>query len=164
MRTFTDSAGRSWSVEINVAAVKRVRGLLGVDLYKLIDDGFQRLGEVVCDPVQLADVLYCLVKDEADSRNLTDEDFGRGLAGDAITEAADVFVAELIDFFPDPRARAALRKVIDAGKKVRNRLLSHAETLLETIDPDAEATKLISSYGNLPESSASIPDRSHSVS
>jgi hypothetical protein len=162
MRTFTDSVGRVWIVQINVAAVKRVRGLLGIDLYKLIDDGFQRLGEVVSDPVQLADVLYCLVKDEADARGLTDEDFGRGLAGDAITEAADVFVEELIDFFPDPRARAALRKVIDAGRTVRHRLLSHAETLLETIDPEAEATKLIVSYGNLPASSESTPDLSPS--
>ncbi len=66
MKTFTDNAGRTWTVSINVAAIKRVRGLLDVDLYKLVDDGFQPLSKLVSDPVQLADVLYCLCKDEAD--------------------------------------------------------------------------------------------------
>lgn len=162
MRTFTDNAGRTWTVQVNVAAIKRVRGLLGVDLYRLVDDGFQALAKLVSDPVQLADVLYCLVKDEADAKQITDEEFGRGLAGDVITLAADSFVEELIDFFPDARARAGLRKVIDAGKKVRERLLTHAETLLERVDPEVEANKLIASFGSSPESSVSIPDLSRS--
>ena len=107
MHTFTDNAGRTWTVAINVAAVKRVRGLVNIDLYKLVDDGFKPLGELVADPVQLADVLYCLCKDEADARNVSDEDFGRALYGDAITLAAEAFVEELIDFSPTPgHARA----------------------------------------------------------
>ena len=103
MHTFTDNADRTWTVAINVAAIKRVRGLVQVDLYKLIDDGFKPLAELIADPVRLADVLYCLCKDEADARQVSDEDFGRALAGDAITLAADAFVEELIDFFPDAR-------------------------------------------------------------
>lgn len=163
MKTFTDNAGRTWTVQVNVAAIKRVRGLLGIDIYKLVDDGFQALAKLVSDPVQLADVLYCLLKDEADAKQITDEEFGRGLAGDAITLAADAFVEELIDFFPDARARAGIRKVIDAGRKVRERLLRHAETLLERIDPEIEATKLIASFGSSRASSDSTPDRSHSA-
>ena len=162
MRTFTDNAGRTWTIQVNVTAVKRVRGLVGVDLYKLVDDGFQALGKLVSDPVQLSDVLFCLVKEEADAKQITDEEFGRGLAGDAITLAADAFVEELIDFFPDARARAGLRKVIDAGRKVRQRLLTHAETLLATIDPAVEATKLIASFGSTPASSESTPVHSRS--
>ena len=156
MKTFTDNAGRTWTVQVNVAAIKRVRGLVGIDLYKLVDDGFQALAKLVSDPVQLADVLYCLLKDEADAKQVTDEEFGRGLAGDAIMLAADAFVEELIDFFPDARARAGLRKVIEAGRKVRLRLLTHAETLLERIYPEVEASKLIASFGNSPASSDSI--------
>lgn len=106
MHRFCDNAGRTWVVSINVTAIKRVRGLVGIDLYKLIDDGFRPLGTLVADPVQLADVLYCLCKDEADAKQISDEDFGRALAGDAITLAADAFVEELIDFFPDARTRA----------------------------------------------------------
>jgi hypothetical protein len=160
MKTFTDNAGRTWTVQVNVAAIKRIRGMLGVDLYKLIDEGFSELAKFISDPVQLADVLYCLVKDEADLKNISDEEFGRGLAGDVITLAADAFVDELIDFFPDARARTGLRRVIDAGKKVREKLLSHAETILERIDPEVEANKLIASFGNSRGSSVSTQDPS----
>lgn len=164
MRVFTDNVGRTWTLEINVTAVKRVRGLVGIDLYQLASDGFESLGKLVSNPVDLADVLYCLVKDQADSQGVTDQDFGRALAGDVITLAADAFVEELIDFFPDARARSGLRKVIEAGKKVRANLLARAESLLESLDPDAEAAKLIGSSGNWPVSSDSIQDPSHSSS
>jgi len=163
MRSFTDNLGRAWTVTINVAAIKRVRGLVNVDLYKLVDDGFKPLAALVSDPVQLADVLYCLCKDEADAKQISDEDFGRALAGDAITLAADAFVEELIDFFPDARARTSLKNVLAAGRTVRDKLLDHAEAMIATFDPEAEANRLIASYGNSPASSASTPARSPSA-
>jgi len=164
MHSFPDNAGRTWTVAINVAAVKRVCGMVNIDLYKLVDDGFCPLGELVADPVRLADVLYCLCKDEADARNVSDEDFGRALYGDAITLAAEAFVEELFDFFPDARARAGMRKLSAAGKKVKARLLDHAETVLDQLDPEAEAQKLIASFGSSPGSSGSTPAPSPSPS
>ena len=103
-------------------------------------------------------MLYCLCKDQADKQSISDENFGRALAGDAITQAADAFVEELIDFFPDARARASLRKAIEAGKTVRDKVLSHAEKILDSIDPETEAKKWISSSGTWPESSAVTQD------
>jgi hypothetical protein len=132
--------------------------VLGIDLYALVDDGFKSLSKLVSDPVTLADVLYCLCKDQAEKQSISDEDFGRALAGDAITQAADAFVEELIDFFPDARARASLRKAIEAGKTVRDKVLSHAEKILDSIDPETEAKKWISSSGTWPESSAVTQD------
>jgi len=158
MHSFVDNSRRRWEVAINVAAVKRIRGLLGIDLYALVDDGFKSLSKLVSDPVTLADVLYCLCKEQADKQSISDEDFGRALAGDAITQAADAFVEELIDFFPDARARASLRKAIEAGKTVRDKVLSHAEKILDSIDPETEAKKWISSSGTWPESSAVTQD------
>jgi hypothetical protein len=164
MHSFVDNSRRTWEVAINIAAVKRIRGLLGIDLYSLVDDGFKSLSKLVSDPVTLADVLYCLCKDQAEKQSISDEDFGRSLAGDAITQAADAFVEELIDFFPDARARASLRKAIEAGKTVRDKVLSHAEKILDSIDPETEAKKWISSSGTWPESSGSTPDHSASES
>jgi hypothetical protein len=158
MHSFVDNSRRTWEIAINVAAVKRIRGLLGIDLYALVDDGFKSLSKLVSDPVTLADVLYCLCKEQADKQSISDEDFGRALAGDAITQAADAFVEELIDFFPDARARASLRKAIEAGKTVRDKVLSHAEKILDSIDPETEAKKWISSSGTWPESSAVTQD------
>jgi hypothetical protein len=146
-----------------VTTIRRVRAALDVDLYQLVDDGMQALGRLVADPVRLADVLYVLCKDDADAKNISDEDFGRALAGDAITAAAEALVEELVDFFPDERSRAALRRVIATGREVRTKLLDRAETLLETINPDECASNLISSWTSSLESSASTPAPSRSA-
>ena len=163
MHTFTDNAGRTWAITINVAAIKRVRGMLNVDLYKLVDDGFKPLGELIADPVQLADVLYCLCKEEAEARNVSDEDFGRAMYGDVIHQATDAFLEELIDFFPDPKVRCTLRKIVAESRKVRDRMLNRAGQVLESFDANREASRLLSSYGIAPESSGSTPDHSHSA-
>ena len=80
MHRFVDNANRTWEIAINVATVKRIRGLLDVDLYSLVDDGFKSLSALVSDPVNLADVLFCLCKEQADRLDVTDEDFGRALS------------------------------------------------------------------------------------
>lgn len=162
MHTFNDNLGRTWTVSINVTAIKRVQGLLNVNLYKLIDNGFKKLAELMHDIIQLVDVIYCLCKDEADTRQVSAEDFGRAMAGDAIHHATDAFLQELIDFFPDPRARRNLHRLVAESQKVRDRLLGHAETVLETFDVDREADRLLHSYGIAPVSSDSTPAHSRS--
>lgn len=163
MHTFTDNAGNVWSIVVNVTAIKRVRGLLGIDLYALVDDGCKPLGKLVSDPVQLCDVLYVLCKDEADSRKITDEDFGRALYGDVLGQAADALISELFCFFPEERTRESLKKVVQASRKVRDHLLDHVTTQIDQIDPSQIAKHLIASYGNSRASSASIPAPSPSA-
>jgi hypothetical protein len=97
MRTFNDTQGRQWSVEVNVGAIKRVKTLIGVDLLQTKDG--QLLVDLADDPVKMADVLWAIIQPQAASRNITDEDFGAALGGDTIRVAVEVFVAELIDFF-----------------------------------------------------------------
>jgi hypothetical protein len=163
MHTFADTLGRTWYVAINVATIRRVRAALDVDLYQLVDDGMQELGKLVSDPVRLADVLYVLCKEDADAKSISDEDFGRALGGDAITSAAEALVEELVDFFPDERSRAALRRVIAAGRQVRTKLLDHAETMLDELNVDSCASALISSWTSSQELSASTPETSPSA-
>ena len=157
MQTYADNLGRTWYVAVNVTTIRRVRAALDLDLYQLVDDGMQALGKLVADPVRLADVLYVLCKDDADAKNISDEDFGRALAGDAINAAAEALVEELVDFFPDERSRAALRRVIAAGREVRTKLLDRAETMLDELNPDQCASALITSWTSSLESSESTP-------
>ena len=105
MKAFQDNAKRTWLVTINVAAVKRCRALVGVDLYGLVGGGFEALKSLLADPVQLVDTLYVLCKAEADRQGITDEAFAEALGGDALDAATQAFVEELVDFFPDPRVR-----------------------------------------------------------
>ena len=104
------------------------------------------------------------IQEEADKHGVSDEDFGRALSGDVIEHASEAFVEELVSFFPDQKLRAQIRRVVEAGHKVRDRLLAHSETLLDGIDIDAEAQKLIDSFTNSPASSASTQGRSPSES
>ncbi len=157
MRTFRDMKGREWLIQINVAAVKRVRTLVDVDLLGLVDQGFGNLGKLLSDPVRLVDVLYALCKAEADAKGVTDEQFGEAMAGDAIEHAADAFLQELTDFFPNPRIRAGLKRVVAAAETLSDRMMDQMEARIDAIDLDAESERLTASAGSSPESSASTP-------
>lgn len=152
MKPFTDSANRTWTVTLNVDAIKRVRCLLGIDLLKVLDDGCKLLADLHDDPVLLVDVLYCLCKPQAESQSVSDEDFGRAMFGDAILHAHTAFIEELADFFPSARQRAAIKKVIGKTSQVVDRLLDHAERKIDEVDPEAVAKTLIASSGSSPGS------------
>lgn len=164
MKTFRDNAGREWLVEVNGTTAKRVRGLLGVNLFALVDDGFAGLGRLLADPIDFLDVLYVLCKPEADARGISDEDFGRAMGGDALGAASDAFLAEYTDFFPDRRKREALRKVLSKGREVGEILLARAEAELDALDVASLATRSNGSSTASPASSASTPDPSPSAS
>jgi hypothetical protein len=142
MRTFTDNAGRVWSVAINVATLKRVKTLLGIDLFGQVGQSLQGLGDLIADPCRLCDVLFVLCQEEAKAREVTDEDFGRALGGDVLENAADAFLEELTDFFPNPGRRASLRKAIAAGKKIGERLLARSQAEIEGLDVERIADQI----------------------
>lgn len=158
MRTFQDNAGRTWTVTVNVDGIKRVRSLLQVNLLDVLDDGCKLLADLHDDPVLLVDVLFCLCKPEADAQQLSDEEFGRSMSGDALLHAANALLEGLSDFFPNARQRAAMKDLVAKTNTVVDRLLDHAETTLREFDPESVAQTAIASFGNSPESSASSPD------
>ena len=158
MKTSTDNAGRTWTVTVNVDAVKRVRTLLDINLLDVLDDGCKLLAELHDDPVLLVDVLYCLCKPEADAQHVTDEEFGRAMSGDALLQAATALFEGLSDFFPNARQRAAMKDLLEKTESVVERLLDHAETTIAELDPESVAQTAIASFGNSPALSASTPD------
>jgi len=115
---------------------------------------------LIADPVLLVDVLYVVCKEQADDANVTDEQFGRSMAGDAVDAATRAFLEELADFTPSPRDRARARKVIDATWK----LIDRAQDVLDAKADgelarasDAALSALGGSSGNSPASSEPIP-------
>ena len=164
MRTFKDNAGRQWSVEINVAALKRVRGLTGTDLMQVMEGTL--IEKLIRDPVLLCDVVYAICKPEADTRTppVSDEEFGKAMAGDAIEAATTAVLEELVGFCPSPRDRANLGRVLQATRKVMDRARDLVEKKLDSGELDRLADRLLleeatagSSSTSAPESSASIP-------
>ncbi|MEO2031483.1 MAG: hypothetical protein ABGZ35_05310 [Planctomycetaceae bacterium] len=158
MKTFQDNAGRTWTVTVNVDGIKRVRSLVNINLLDVLDDGCKLLADLHDDPVLLVDVLYCLCRPDADRLSISDEEFGRAMAGDALLQAATALFESLSDFFPQARQRAAMKDLLAKTNTVVDRLLDHAETTLKEFDPASVAETAIASFGNSPASSAATPD------
>lgn len=146
MHAFTDNKGRPWAVELNVTAMKRARDLAGVNLARVLDDGF--LEAFLEDAFQKADVLYAVCLDEARQRGVTDEDFGRGLTGDAMQAAEVALLQELANF--SPARRPLIERITTRHQKMR---AAADEKILEFLgNPEAEreilarVTKTLESY------------------
>jgi hypothetical protein len=138
MKCFTDSASRRHTITINVFAIKRCRALLGVDLYGLVSGGFESLGKLLSDPVMLVDVLFVLCEPDKNNPPVSDEDFGRAMGGDVLEQAAQAFMEELSDFFPEPQ-RAGLKKLIQKTRQMEQALATHNSLILDEIDVEQMA-------------------------
>lgn len=158
MRTFKDNAGRTWTVSVDVDAIRRVRSALGINLAST--ELAQVLERLLSDPVLLCDVLFVVCKPEADKLGVSDVDFGRAMAGDAIEAGTLALLEELANFTPNPRDRARVKRLLQAMQQLAERTRDAAETRLEReIEKALSATTATSgpSSGSSPASSASTP-------
>jgi hypothetical protein len=133
MKTFSDNAGRTWTLAINVDAVRRVRSIVNVDLLEAVEG--KLIEKLVGDPILLCDVIYVICKPEADQRSVSDEDFGRSMAGDAIDHATTSLLEELVDFFPKSR-RALLTKALGKFRQLETKAIQLVDKQLD--DPNLE--------------------------
>jgi hypothetical protein len=160
MRTFTDNAGRTWTVAINVDAIKRVRDLLKVDLLEILDG--KLIEKLYRDPVLLCDVVYAVCKPEADAKGVSDEDFGRAMAGDAIEHATKAILEDLVGFSPSPRDRANFQRVLETTWTVMDKARDVIEARLATMNAEQIVAQALATFGDssgsAPASSASSPD------
>jgi len=157
MHTFTDTQGRSWTVHVTVDTIKRVRALTGTDLLAVA--GGDLLERLSTDPVLLADVLYAVVKPEADAKQVSDADFGRALAGDAISSATTAMLQDLVDFFPAPK-RALLAKALGKLTEFQSAMLAAASARVDALDATSLVDQALTpgaSSGASPASSAATP-------
>jgi len=135
MKSFSDNLGRTWTLVVNVAAIKRVRALCCVDLNSIVEldkdnnPTAELLEKLSTDPVLLVDVLYAVCKPECDQKGITDEDFGAAMAGDAIEQATAALLDEVVDFFPTAK-RTALQKILSATRRFEAMAKKKLEDLL----------------------------------
>ena len=150
MASFTDNAGRSWTLRIDVSAIRRVRQALDGELLGLA--GGPLLERLAGDPVLLVDILYVLARGQADERSVDSEAFGAAMVGDAIDAGTGALLEALADFFPSRKA-ALLRQVIDKGQTLAERLLARAEKRLADGDLDAAMEEVAAESGGSASSS-----------
>ena len=159
MRTFNDGAGRTWTVALNLNAVKRVKSLLEVNLLELDQGTPPLLTRLDTDLILLCDVIYCVVKPEADALKVSDEDFGRALGGDAILAAHNALMEELGDFFRQ-LGRSHLAKAIGVQGRMVSLAVQKIERKLDAVDPEAETEKMFEPAKTPGNSSTNSPESS----
>jgi hypothetical protein len=144
MRTFKDTAGRTWTLQINVDAIKRVRGLLHVDLLEIADG--KLIERLAGDPVLLCDVVFAIIKPDADAQNVSDVDFGRAMGGDCLEQATNSLLEELADFFPSSK-RQVLRLALAKLRDVDAKIVALAEKKLSSPALDERINQLLKDSG-----------------
>ena len=158
MRTFKDREGRTWSIALNVHQMKRIRAHLGIDLVNVIAldaDGKVKVDlvdRIANDPCLLVDILWVCVEEEAKEAGVTDEQFGRALAGDSIEDATKAFLDELVDFFPGAR-RLFLKKAVELSRKFAGEMTDALEKALESPELERRIEESMRSSASSPESS-----------
>jgi len=160
MKTFTDNAGRVWTITINVNAIKRVRGLIDVNLLEVIEGTL--LEKLIRDPILLCDVVYAVCKPEADALNVTDEQFGQAMAGDAIDQATKALLEELVGFSPSPQGRANLQRILETTWRMIEKAQNVIAARIDSGEIERAAEQLLAtssdSSGSSPASAASSPE------
>jgi len=132
--SFTDTTGRDWRVALDVTTVKTVRDRAEVDLADL-EQAPKTFAQLADDPVLLVDVLYLVCQSEASDRDVSPEDFGRSLAGDAIEHATAALEEAICDFFPRGK-RSLLQRLRKKLDQVREKTVDLIETNLQ--DPEID--------------------------
>jgi hypothetical protein len=159
MKTFTDTAGRAWTIALTIDAAKRVKSLLDVNLLELEAGDPPLLTRLGTDVILLCDVIFALVKPQADAAGVSDQEFAAALGGDAVLAAQTAFYEELVDFFRK-LGRRDLAKAVDAQRRMIDLTVARIETRLDKLDLEAAVeTTLGEPSTSSPPSSESTPAR-----
>lgn len=154
MRMFTDTAGRTWTIALTIDAAKRVKQLLGVNLLEMDGGDPPLLTRLGTDIMLLCDVIFALVKPQADAAGVTDEQFGAALGGGAILAAQTALYEELVDFF-QTLGRRDIAKAVGVQHRMIDLAVTRIETRIDQLDIEAVANTILGdSSTNSPESSA----------
>lgn len=154
MASFKDNAKRDWSLSLNVNILKLIKRELEVDLLDLAHGAV--LDRLANDPALLVDVLYLTCQSQAERANVTAEQFGEAMVGDALDAASEALVDALVEFLPGKK-RALLHKLMEKVKGAEQVMMDRLEQEIDELD----LTQLMAGLGEpstaSPDSSASTP-------
>ena len=90
-------------------------------------------------------MLYAVCKPQADERGVSDEEFGRSMAGDAIESATVALLEDIVGFCPSPRDRAALGRVLTAMRNARDKARDLVDKNLDRMIEGGEIDRIVES-------------------
>lgn len=113
MRSFTDSQGERWAIDLSVADLLALKTELNINLLDNPESLPESLGGFV-------DLLSVILAEQIDKRGLDAVGFARRLSGGVLNDAIECFMGELTDFFLQlQRSRGlALKGLWEKAKEV----------------------------------------------
>lgn len=158
MKLFKDAVGREWLIDVNAYSIECVKSITGVNLLSILEGELAQ--KLSMDAALLCNVVYAICKEQADEKGVTAADFGRSMKGDAIADATDALLGDIVNFFPSAK-RAVLTKMLEKLGAIQTLAINVAMDKLNSGEIEQEVKRMLdssnSSSGSVPASAALTP-------
>jgi len=165
MKTFTDAAGRTWTLTLNLGTAMAVKAKLDIDLLQPEaprngdPDGQPVLTLLGTDEMLLGEVLCAMLEGQFITHKVTEDDVRNGFDGQTLLAAQKAFYEELIDFFRS-RGRNDRAKAVAKQMAMIDAAVTAIETRIDGIDPRKMVDEAMSSGGGQTFSESPEPSAS----
>jgi len=156
MKTFTDAAGRTWSIALTLGTALHVKPKLEIDLLQREAGEPPLLTRLGTDEMLLGEVLCALLETQFEAHKVSEADVRNAFDGKTLLAAQKAFYDELTDFFQS-RGRMDRAKAVAAQARLIEKATAAIEDKIDTMDLDKLVDGALS--GTWPESSGSPPCR-----
>ncbi|NLW85664.1 MAG: hypothetical protein GXY38_02190 [Planctomycetes bacterium] len=157
MKTFTDAAGRTWTLTLTLGTAMKVKAKLDIDLLQPEAGDPPLLTRLGTDEMLLGEVLCAMLEGQFETHKVTDDDVRAGFDGQTLLAAQKAFYEELIGFFRS-RGRNDRAKAVAKQMAMIDAAVTAVETRIDALDIDATIRGAMS--GASPEVLASAPTTS----
>jgi hypothetical protein len=135
MKTFTDAAGRTWTLTLNLGTAMKVKAKLDIDLLQPEAGDPPLLTRLGTDEMLLGEVLCALIEGQFETHKVTADDVRAGFDGQTLLAAQKAFYEELIGFFQS-RGRNDRAKAVAKQMAMIDAAVTAIETRIDGIDID----------------------------
>ena len=156
MKTFTDAAGRTWTLALTLGTAMKVKAKLDIDLLQPEAGDPPLLTRLGTDEMLLGEVLCAMLEGQFETHKVTDDDVRGAFDGNTLLGAQKAFYEELIDFFRS-RGRNDRAKAVAKQMAMIEAAVTAVETRIDALDIDETIRGAMS--GASPDRSASTPSR-----
>ena len=157
MKTFTDAAGRTWTLTLTLGTAMKVKAKLDIDLLQPEAGDPPLLTRIGTDEMLLGEVLCAMLDGQFEAHKVTDEDVRSSFDGQTLLAAQKAFYEELIGFFRS-RGRNDRAKAVAKQMALIEAAVAAVETRIDALDIDATIRGAMTTgetSGGSPEASAS---------
>ena len=127
MQNFKDSEGRTWGIHITRGLLREIKRDTGLLLTSIWEDDMKGVTMLAEDVVLTSDLIWLCVREQAESRRITQEEFEEATDGDHFLEAFYALLQAVVDFFPKAQ-RTLLTKALGEMRAMEKKM---SEKMLE---------------------------------